>query len=127
MGLEADEDEDEDEETSLTDRALRGSQRIVLLDDLDFATLAAAKKKKKAAKKPAAEKKKKRVSKIAKGKMRKVLVFKGKKEKTVGGLKKADLVKGFGGKIVSKKLSVANKKKSKPWLDAVAKARKALG
>jgi len=36
-------------------------------------------------------------------------------------------MKGFGGKIVSKKVSAANKKKLAGWLAAVAKARKALG
>merc|ERR1712138_33954 len=88
-----------------------------------------AAKKKKAAKKPAKKKKKKakKVSKIAKGKMKKVMVWKGKKEKTSSGAKKADLMKGYGGKIVSKKASAASKKKLGPWLAAVAKARKALG
>merc|ERR1711939_1154967 len=86
-----------------------------------------AKKAKKA--KPAKKKKKKakKVSKIAKGKMAKVMVFKGKKEKTKSGPKKTDLIKGFGGKIVSKKASAASKKKLAGWLAAVAKARKALG
>merc|ERR1719326_1220970 len=100
-----------------------------MLDDLDFVTLAAAKKKKKAAKKPAKKKKKKvkKVSKIAKGRMAKSLVFKGKKEKTKSGLKKSDIIKGYGGKFVSKKASAASKKKLGGWLAAVAKARKALG
>merc|ERR1712224_585467 len=93
------------------------------MGDLDFATIAAAKKK--AAKKKAPKKKK--VSKIGKGKMAKVMVFKGKKEKTKSGLKKSDLIKGFGGKIVSKKASADAKKKLGGWLAAVAKARKALG
>merc|ERR1712139_159954 len=102
---------------------------MVPLNDLDFATIGAAKKKKAAKKKTAAKKKKpkKRVSKIAKGKFRKVLVWKGKKVKTAGGLKKSDLIKGFGGKLVSKKASAASKKKLGGWLAAVAKARKALG
>merc|ERR1712139_415089 len=134
-------DEDEDEEGSLVDnlllsRALRGS----MLNDLDLATIAAKKKKAKKAKapkkkkakkakakKPKKKKKAKRVSKIGKGKMAKVMVFKGKKVKTKSGLKKADLIKGFGGKIVSKKQSAASKKTLGPWLSAVAKARKALG
>merc|ERR1719160_228456 len=89
--------------------------------------LTPAPKAKKAKKAPKKKKKAKKVSKIAKGKMRKVLVFKGKKVKTTGGLKKADLIKGFGGKIVSKKASVSSKKKLGGWLAAVAKARKALG
>merc|ERR1712139_150796 len=81
----------------------------------------------KAKKAKKAPKKKKKVSKIAKGRMRKSMVMKGKKEKTTGGLKKSDLMKGFGGKIVSKKASAASKKKLGGWLAAVAKARKALG
>merc|ERR1712139_319907 len=86
------------------------------------------KKKKKAKKAPKKKKKKaKKVSKIGKGKFAKVLVFKGKKEKTKSGLKKSDLMKGYGGKIVSKKASASAKKKLGGWLAAVAKARKALG
>merc|ERR1711881_662744 len=116
--LEADSSED------LQTPALRG-YTVLNLDDLDFAALGAAKKKKKAAKKK--KKKAKRVSKIAKGKMKKVLVWKGKEEKTSSGAKKSDLMKGYGGKIVSKKASAASKKKLGGWLAAVAKARKALG
>merc|ERR1712224_521830 len=133
-------DPSEDEQDSLVDnlllnRALRGAHPM-MLNDLDLATIAAAKKKapkkkkaKKAkkAKKPKKKKKAKKVSKIAKGKMRKVMVYKGSKVKTTGGLKKTDLIKGFGGKIVSKKASAASKKKLGGWLAAVAKARKALG
>merc|ERR1712118_539449 len=66
----------------------------------------------------------KRVSKIAKGKFRKVLVLKGKKEKTVGGLTSAMLTKNKNGKVVSKKAS-ARAKKNK-WISAVMDARKAL-
>merc|ERR1719487_1839198 len=73
--------------------------------------------------------KKKSVSKIAKGKMAKSVVFRGTKAKTVGGLTKNDLVKNKRGKIVSKK-SLANGKKAyahiKGWVVAVQKARKAL-
>merc|ERR1719421_893035 len=68
--------------------------------------------------------KKKKVSKIAKGKFRKVLVLRGKKEKTVGGLKAKDLVKNKYGKVVSKKASA--KAKKSPWIQAVANARNAL-
>merc|ERR1711881_294080 len=117
--LEADSSED------LQTPALRG-YTVLNLDDLDFAALGAAKKKKKKAAKKK-KKKAKKVSKIAKGKMKKVMVFKGKKEKTTGGLKKSDLIKGYKGKIVSKKASAASKKKLGGWLAAVAKARKALG
>merc|ERR1711985_148795 len=77
-----------------------------------------------------AMKKIKRVSKIAKGKMAKYIVFRGGKEKTVGGLAKSDLIKNKRGKIVSKKQSAQGKKayaNIKGWVDAVLKARKALG
>merc|ERR1712224_689745 len=73
--------------------------------------------------------KKKSVSKIAKGRYAKSVVFRGTKAKTVGGLTKSDLVKNKNGKIVSKKL-LANGKKAyaniKGWTVAVQKARKAL-
>merc|ERR1712196_525776 len=49
--------------------------------------------------------KKKSVSKIAKGKFRKVLVFRGSKEKTIGGLTASSLIKNKRGKVVSKKMS----------------------
>merc|ERR1712176_672780 len=52
------------------------------------------------------------------------VVFFGKKEKTVGGLKKTDLIKNKYGKIVSKKMSLKSKKSG--WTAAVAKARTAL-
>merc|ERR1712167_487190 len=60
--------------------------------------------------------KKKAVSKIAKGRMAKVLVFRGSKEKTVGGMTAASLTKN----------KTAFGKKS-AWIAAVTKARKALG
>merc|ERR1739846_59410 len=74
----------------------------------------------------------KRVSKIAKGKMARAAVFKGKKEKTVGGLTKATLVKSKSGKIVSKAQSARAKKAFaqsplKKWCDALKQARKSLG
>merc|ERR1711972_357771 len=69
---------------------------------------------------------------IAKGKRGKVSVFKGTKVKTVGGLKKSDLMKNKSGKIVSAKASAAIKKtkqfkKISAWGAATSKARKALG
>merc|ERR1719262_1450748 len=74
--------------------------------------------------------KKKSISKIAKGKMARSLVFRGSKVKTLSGLTKTDLVKNKHGKIVSKK-SLAHGKKAyaniKGWTSAVQKARKALG
>merc|ERR1712032_731619 len=69
-------------------------------------------------------KKAKRVSTIGKGRMAKSQVLKGRKVKTSGGLKKADLKKNKYGKVVSKKQS-ARSAKSK-WIVAVANARKAL-
>merc|ERR1711975_194329 len=68
--------------------------------------------------------KKKTVSKIATGRMRKVMVLRGSKAKTVGGLKASDLIKNKNGKVVSKKLSAKGKKS--PWMAAVKKARAAL-
>ena len=68
--------------------------------------------------------KKKRVSKIAAGKMRKVMVLRGSKEKTVGGLTAKDLIKNKRGKVVSKKMHARGNKH--PWMQAVVKARKAL-
>merc|ERR1711924_256668 len=73
--------------------------------------------------------KKKAVSKTAKGRMAKAVVFRGSKEKTVGGLTSSDLIKNKYGKIVSKKRSLFAKKNNfiKGWTTAVQKARKALG
>merc|ERR1711912_66977 len=68
--------------------------------------------------------KKKSVSKIARGKMSKVLVLRGSKAKTVGGLTAKDLIKNKHGRVVSKKASAA--KKNSPWIVAVKKARAAL-
>merc|ERR1719205_275287 len=65
-----------------------------------------------------------KVSIIGKGRMAKSQVFKGKKVKTVGGLKKTDLTKSKYGKVVSKKRSAVGK--SLKWPKAVAAARKAL-
>merc|ERR1711869_193440 len=73
--------------------------------------------------------KKKAVSKIAKGKHARAVVFRGNKEKTYTGMTKADLIKNKRGKIVSKKASLRAKKNNfiKGWVTAVQKARKALG
>merc|ERR1719161_3151920 len=74
--------------------------------------------------------KKKAISKIAKGRMAKVVVFRGSKAKTVGGLQQTDLIKNSRGRIVSKKGSTAGKKRYtqiKGWITAVQKARKVLG
>ena len=72
----------------------------------------------------------KRVSKFAKGRYAKSVVFRGTKTSTVGGLTKASLMRNKNGKIVSKKASANGKKAYKRiagWTAAVAKARKALG
>merc|ERR550514_2008701 len=74
--------------------------------------------------------KKKAVSKIAKGKFAKAVVFRGTKAKTLSGLTKTDLFKNKRGKIVSKKSAAHGKKQFaniKGWTAAVQKARKALG
>merc|ERR1739847_118043 len=70
--------------------------------------------KKKAAMK-AMKVKKKSVSKIARGRMAYAMVLRGSKAKTIGGLTAKDL---------TKKQSAIGKKH--PWMQAVAKARKAL-
>merc|ERR1712171_14190 len=74
--------------------------------------------------------KKKAVSKLAKGKFARSVVFRGTKDKTYTGLTKADLIKNKRGKIVTKKSVAAGKKayaNIKGWTVAVQKARKALG
>merc|ERR1719443_1102759 len=68
--------------------------------------------------------KKKTVSKIARGRMAKVLVLRGSKAKTVGGMTAKDLTKNKHGRVVSKKQSAQGKKS--PWILAVKKARAAL-
>merc|ERR1719378_1240862 len=72
------------------------------------------------------------VSKIAKGKMAKALVFRGKKEKTSGGISANQLIKSKSGKIVAMKMSANSKKRYassglKKWADACKLARKQLG
>merc|ERR1711918_68351 len=64
-----------------------------------------------------------------KGRFAKVVVFRGSKAKTSGGLTSSDLIKNSRGKIVSKKASQRAKKNYyiKGWITAVQKARKALG
>merc|ERR550534_2832203 len=71
-----------------------------------------------------------KVSKIAKGKRAKSSVFRGRKAKTSGGLKKQDLIKSKSGKVVSKKMSdrakLAFKNGLAKWNAACQKARKDL-
>jgi len=74
------------------------------------------------------KKKAKTVSKIAKGRLANYLVMKGAKEKTVGGLTKADLIINKKGQIVSKKrVAAAKKGKASKRIDAVVAAREYLG
>merc|ERR1719473_829864 len=72
---------------------------------------------------------KKRVSKIAKGKRAKWMVFKGAKEKTSTGLTANDLVKNSAGRIVSKKKSALGKKydRVRPWRESYMEARAVMG
>merc|ERR1712036_69160 len=68
--------------------------------------------------------KKKTVSKIATGIFSKVMVLRGSKAKTTGGLTAKDLIKNKNGRVVSKKKSALGK--ANPWIIAVKKARAAL-
>merc|ERR1719511_424407 len=72
-----------------------------------------------------------KVSMIAKGKRAKIAVFKGRKEKTSGGLTANKLLKNKRGKIVSKNASIRGKKNFassalKKWSDAAKQARKEM-
>ena len=73
--------------------------------------------------------KKKRVSKVAKGRLAKSLVFKGKREKTVSALTKDDIVLNKAGKLVSRKKSALGKKfdRVKGWRESFMKARAVMG
>merc|ERR1719167_1894267 len=70
-------------------------------------------------------------SNIAKGKRAKSSVFRGTKAKTSGGLTKDKLTKNKAGKVVSKAMSAASKKRYAKgiglWNKAVQSARKELG
>ena len=79
---------------------------------------------KKPKKKVVKKKAKKRVSKVAKGRLAKAQVFKGRKVKTVGGLHKKDITRNKHGRYVSKKASSRGKKNA--WMAAVKKARRSL-
>jgi len=73
--------------------------------------------------------KKKKVSKIARGRMAKALVFKGSKEKTTGGLTRDSLMKNKRGKIVSKRNNAFGKRAFKnieTWQEAFMQAREML-
>merc|ERR1712127_721223 len=81
-------------------------------------------KKKAAMKAMKARRAMKKKSIVATGRLAKVMVLRGSKGRTVGGLKATDLIKNKNGKVVSKKLSAKGKKS--PWIAAVKKARAAL-
>merc|ERR1719190_68343 len=72
----------------------------------------------------------KKVSKVARGKLAKVSVFRGTKERTVGGMTKDKLTKNKNGKVVSKAQSAAAKKRYASgigrWTKAVQAGKKAL-
>merc|ERR1719284_1235794 len=71
----------------------------------------------------------KRVSKVARGRFAKALVFRGSKEKTAGGLAKEGLMRNKRGKIVSKRASARGKRSYthiEDWTEAVMEAREAL-
>merc|ERR1719312_51073 len=89
--------------------------------------MALAMKTPKAAK--AGVKRKQRASKIARGRMAKVMVLRGSKEKTVGGLKADALMKNKRNKVVSKRASAHGRRQFKnieSWVDSVVQARAAL-
>mmetsp|Transcript_22784 Transcript_22784/g.53281 ORF Transcript_22784/g.53281 Transcript_22784/m.53281 type:complete len:140 (+) Transcript_22784:84-503(+) len=72
----------------------------------------------------------KRVSKIARGRLAKVLVFKGRREQTVGGLKAEALTVNKRGRVVSKRKSALCRrnylKGAVEWTECVMAARVAL-
>merc|ERR1712061_699868 len=73
-----------------------------------------------------------KVSNVAKGKLARLVVFKGGKAKTASGMTKDKLAKSKSGKIVSKALSTRAKKAwasspLKKWAEACKQARKVLG
>merc|ERR1712227_725349 len=78
-----------------------------------------------------ATKKAMKKSNVAKGKRAKSSVFRGSKAKTSGGLTKDKLTKNKAGKVVSKAMSAAAKKRYAKgiglWNKAVQSARKELG
>merc|ERR1712039_308800 len=66
---------------------------------------------------------------VAKGRMAKAQVFRGRKEKTVGGLKQESLMKNKRGKAVSKRRSALGKRRYsnvETWVDSLMEARRTL-
>merc|ERR1719421_279683 len=73
--------------------------------------------------------KKKKVSKVARGRMAKSLVFRGSREKTTGGLTRDSLMRNKRGKIVSKRMNAKGKRAYKnveTWTEAFMQAREML-
>ncbi|MFM7985793.1 MAG: hypothetical protein ACKPKO_41410, partial [Candidatus Fonsibacter sp.] len=71
-----------------------------------------------------------RVSRFAKGKFAKRVVFNGNKDNTYTGLQKSDITKSKSGNIVTRKQHAAGMKAYayiKAWADAVQKPRKEFG
>merc|ERR1719335_1864128 len=74
-------------------------------------------------------KKKKQVSKVARGRYAKALVFRGSKEKTVGGLTRESLMRNKRGKVVSKRQNAKGKRMYKnieTWTESFMQAREML-
>uniref|UniRef100_A0A7S1FIR9 Uncharacterized protein n=1 Tax=Noctiluca scintillans TaxID=2966 RepID=A0A7S1FIR9_NOCSC len=70
-----------------------------------------------------------RVSKTARGRGAKVLVFKGHRERTAGGLKVDMLMKNRRGKVVSKRANASGRRRFvniEPWVRALMAARECL-
>merc|ERR1719510_2494613 len=95
------------------------------------AAMKTAMKGMKAAMKAMKAMKKRAASKVARGRFRKALVFRGSKQKTSGGLTRESLIKNKNGRIVNKAASARAKKTMPPAFrafgEAVKKARKELG
>merc|ERR1719265_2891283 len=73
--------------------------------------------------------KKKKVSKVARGRMAKALVFRGSREKTSGGLTRDSLMRNKRGKVVSKRQNAKGKRAFRnveSWTEAFMQAREML-
>ena len=103
---------------------LKNRDSILAWDRVDMKPMKAMKSmKKKAMKSMKAMKPMKAMkSKIAKGRKRKDLIFRGTKEKTHRGLTKSDLIKNKRGRLVNKNRALGNM----PWILACHQARKAV-
>mmetsp|Transcript_126419 Transcript_126419/g.363637 ORF Transcript_126419/g.363637 Transcript_126419/m.363637 type:complete len:180 (+) Transcript_126419:77-616(+) len=74
-------------------------------------------------------KRQRRESKIARGRLARALVLRGKKEKTVGGLTQDALMRNKRGRIVSKRRSALGRRRYsliEPWVESMLAARKVL-